>query len=160
MTKSRFSFLLAFGAVLTLASSADAQNFSNFGGAQPGAVATSVLDSASFGGTPVFGAAPVLGNAPVFNGAPAVGHAGCTSCGQSAGFSTGPQIAEPGFKSRVGCDLPGPTVEPGFPQLPIESCCGNTGRLNIPPLSTPIRYDTPPIGKSVGRPLFGRWAGY
>lgn len=57
------------------------------------------------------------------------------------------------------CDLtPTPIAVP--PVRPVGSCCGTMGKLGVPSLLTPIRYDTPPIGKAVGRPLFGRWTGF
>ena len=63
--------------------------------------------------------------------------------------------------SCANCRLPGPTVPGYMPTLPVKSCCNNNiGMLNIPKLTTPLRYDTPPIGRAVGRPLFGRWTGF
>jgi len=62
-------------------------------------------------------------------------------------------------QGRACCDLtPTPQVVPTL--KPVTSCCSQNGRLGVPPLLTPIRYDMPPIGKAVGRPLFGRWNGY
>ena len=60
-----------------------------------------------------------------------------------------------------GCDLPGPTVPGEMPKLPIQTCCGSPmGYDNVPSLFTRPRTYTPPIGKAVGRPLFGRWTGF
>lgn len=165
MTKSRFSLPLAFCALLAFAPSVHAQPPAIVGSIQsstlgsgtrgPGALGSSAVQSA-----PVLDAAPIVQAAPSVFSAPTVSHAGCSSCGQSASIAAPSQITGPAQKSCSGCCLPGPTVPPGLPQLPIQSCCNNIGPLNIPPLTTPVRYDTPPIGKSVGRPIFGRWSGY
>jgi len=56
------------------------------------------------------------------------------------------------------CNL-SPT-QPGYCRKNVTSCCGKIGCLGVPPLLTPIRNDTPPIGAAVGRPLFGRWTGF
>ncbi len=42
----------------------------------------------------------------------------------------------------------------------VPSCCGTLGQLDIPSLFTPPRLDRPPVGRAVGRPLFGQWQGY
>jgi len=146
MSKSQVSFLITFGVLASFFSTANGQEIPIVGTVYPDAVATSVVQPSSFVGA----AAPV-----------AIGQSGCSSCGgQTAGYVPAPQVHSPTTKSCSGCCLPGPTQAPGYPQLPISSCCGNTGRLNIPPLTTPLRYDTPPVGKAVGRPIFGRWTGY
>ena len=155
MTKLRFAFLFAFGTLLAGASSVDAQDAPIIGTVQSGMAASSVVEASPFNQP-----AAVYESAPVYQSAPAVSTSGCTSCGLSASATPATQITGPVTKSCSGCCLPGPTVAPGIPQLPIQSCCSNTGRLNIPPLTTPLRYDTPPIGRSVGRPLFGAWSGY
>ena len=155
MTKLRFNFLFAFGTLLAVASSVDAQDASIIRTVQSGMAASSVVEASPFSQP-----AAVYESAPVYQSAPAVSTSGCTSCGRSASATPANQITGPASKSCSGCCLPGPTVAPGFPQLPVASCCGNTGRLNIPPLTTPLRYDTPPVGRSVGRPLFGPWTGY
>ncbi len=149
MTKLRFTYLLAFGALLTFAAPVDAQNAPIVGAVESGMTASSVVEPAPF-------VQPAQG----YQAAPVVSSAGCTSCGQSGAFTPAPQITGPHSKPCNGCCLPGPTQQAGFPQLPVESCCGNIGRLNIPPLTTPLRYDTPPVGRSVGRPIFGAWSGY
>lgn len=60
---------------------------------------------------------------------------------------------------RRCCDLTPTPI--GVPQWqPVGNCCGQMGKLGVPSLLTPIRHDTPPIGKAVGRPLFGRWTGF
>ena len=79
----------------------------------------------------------------------------CGSCATKKKHSCGCL----GGKKGPGCGLDLIPVE--VPCLkPVTSCCNNLGRLGIPPLTTPLRADTPPIGKAVGRPLFGRWNGY
>ena len=72
-----------------------------------------------------------------------------------------------GCKHRGGdcaggaCDLPGPTVPGEMPRLPIQTCCGSPmGYDNVPSLFTRPSTYTPPIGKAVGRPIFGRWPGF
>jgi len=84
--------------------------------------------------------------------------------------------ASPGFASN-GPVSTGPVTVGPYPQAcghcnqrqfpteiprlkPVTSCCGQLGRLGIPPLTTPLRADTPPIGKANGRPLIGRWNGF
>ena len=149
MIKLRLTYLFAFGTLLAFAQPVDAQNAPIVGAIESGMAASSVVEPA-----------PFVQPAPVYQSAPVVSSAGCTSCGQSGAIYPAPQITGPACKSCSGCCLPAPSVAPGIPQLPIASCCGNTGRLNIPPLTTPLRYDTPPVGRSVGRPLFGPWTGY
>ena len=149
MTKLRFTYLLAFAALLVFVSMADAQEASIVGAVEPVMAASSVVEPA-----------PFVQPAPAYQSTPAVSSGGCSSCAQSGAITPASQIAGPACKSCSGCCLPAPTVAAGIPQLPIASCCGNTGRLNIPPLTTPLRYDTPPVGRSVGRPLFGPWTGY
>ena len=172
MTKSRFSLPLAFCALIAFAPSVHAQAPSIVGSIQssalgsgargPGALGSSVVQSAPVvqAAPSVVDTAPIVQMAPSVFNAPTVSHAGCSSCGQSASIAAPSQITGPTSSSHSGCCLPGPTVPPGLPQLPIQSCCNNIGPLNIPPLTTPVRYDTPPIGRSVGRPIFGRWSGY
>ena len=59
------------------------------------------------------------------------------------------------------CKPTGPTVPGELPLLPIRTACDSPwGKDNIPSLFTPPRSYIPPIGKDVGRPLFGRWTGY
>ena len=77
-------------------------------------------------------------------------HAAQGSCGSTAACGC-----------NGGCDLTGPTVPGEMPRLPIETCCGSPmGLGHVPALLTPPRSYTPPIGKAVGRPLFGRWTGF
>ena len=86
---------------------------------------------------------------------------GCSSCA-SRHTPNYQSIVAQNFSSGGcnGCAPTAATVPGDLPTLPVSSCCGKTGRLHIPPLlTTPLRYDTPPIGRSVGRPLFGRWPG-
>ena len=82
---------------------------------------------------------------------------GCSSC---AGNSNVPHAPVASTCADAGCCLPGPTVTPIQPQLPVNSCCNNFGPLNVPRLTTPLRHDTPPIGRSAGRPIIGRWSGF
>ena len=159
MTKSRLSIALAFCALLAFGPSVHAQAPSIVGSIQSSALGSGARGPGALGSS-VVQSAPVVQAAPSVFNAPTVSHAGCSSCGQSASIAAPSQITGPTSSSHSGCCLPGPTVPPGLPQLPIRSCCNNIGPLNIPPLSTPVRYDTPPIGKSVGRPIFGRWSGY
>ena len=62
--------------------------------------------------------------------------------------------------SSQGCcnQAPVPTAIPNL--APVTSCCGKLGPLGVPPLLTPARTYRPPIGRQVGRPLFGKWQGY
>lgn len=76
-----------------------------------------------------------------------------------ASSSYGPVSVGPYPQGRACCDLsPTPTVTPCL--KPVTSCCSQNGRLGVPPLLTPIRNDMPPVGKAVGRPLFGKWTGF
>lgn len=73
--------------------------------------------------------------------------------------SYGPVAVGPYPQGRACCNLtPTPQVVPTL--QPVTSCCSQNGRLGVPPLLTPIRYDMPPVGRTVGRPLFGKWNGY
>ena len=88
---------------------------------------------------------------------------GCSTCASApaTNYQYQPIITQNSSHSGCnGCRPTAATVPGDLPTLPVSSCCNNTGRLNIPPLTTPLRYDTPPIGRSVGRPLFGRWPGF
>ncbi len=89
----------------------------------------------------------------------------CSVCAAASPVTIQPiQTVQPcvnaGQGQDAGCSLTGPTVEPPPPHMPVHSCCSQLGPLDIPPLRTRIRDDTPPIGRHVGRPLFRRWAGY
>ena len=96
----------------------------------------------------------------VVQSGPAV--SGCSSC--ASRHTPNYQTIVTQNLSSGGCNGCAPTAAtvPGdLPTLPVSSGCDKTGRSHIPPLlRTPLRYDTPPIGKSVGRPLFGRWPGF
>ena len=93
----------------------------------------------------------------------------CLSCHRGA-HAAQPSYAAPavspvqataGCGCSGGCDLPGPTVPGELPRLPIQTCCSSPfGLGHVPALLTPPRSYVPPIGKDVGRPLFGRWTGF
>jgi hypothetical protein len=93
---------------------------------------------------------------------PPMSYAGPVAGGWNPGpasNSYGPVSVGPYPQGRACCDLsPTPTVTPSL--KPVTSCCSQNGRLGVPPLLTPIRYDMPPVGRSVGRPLFGKWNGF
>ena len=90
----------------------------------------------------------------------------CLSCKRHAPAhavqsSYAPVQATAGCGCANGCNLPGPTVPAEMPRLPIETCCGSPmGYGHVPSLLTPPRSYLPPVGKDVGRPLFGRWTGF
>ena len=69
-------------------------------------------------------------------------------------------VVNPQVNFGNACCPTAPTVQPVMPQLPVSSCCNDLGRLHIPRVTTPLRTYVPPIGKTVGRPLFGRWSGF
>lgn len=136
-------------------------------------VATEALGSATrqaigsqVTGSPVFGTAPaaITGNSVLSSPAipPAMSYSGPISYGnavqspQSAAY--GPVSVGPYPQGPACCNL-SPT-QPGYQRQPVTSCCGNIGRLGVPPLFTPLRFDMPPVGAAVGRPLFGRWNGF
>ncbi len=113
------------------------------------------IGSQVFGNAPTtFSGNPTFSSPMAFSGP--VGYGNAFRSSQSAAY--GP--------SRIGAYPQGPAccnlapTQPGYCLQPVSSCCGNLGRHGIPPLTTPLRWDTPPIGASVGRPLFGRWNGF
>ena len=63
-------------------------------------------------------------------------------------------------QSGCSCCNLSPSQIGGYQLQPVTNCCGKLGKLGVPPLTTPLRYDTPPIGRAVGRPLFGKWNGF
>ena len=82
-------------------------------------------------------------------------------CGCSHGCKGGCHKGRSAGCSNGQCDLTGPTVPGEMPKLPIQTCCASPmGLGHVPALLTPPRSYTPPIGKAVGRPLFGRWTGF
>lgn len=140
------------------------------GVAQGGISQGGIVGGISQGGIAPFSSAPVqysTGGAPVFDYAPAYGAApgtyqaqvpvqtsGCHGCrGQGRAF-TG-QI----HGGCRDCAKEAP-IRTSQDYSAVPSCCGTLGQLDIPSLFTPPRYDRPPIGKAVGRPLFGQWQGY
>ena len=147
------------------------ESFSPGGIVQGGGISSGgILGGISHGGIAPFSSAPLqysTGGAPVFDYAPAYGAApgtyqaqvpvqtsGCHGCrGQGRAF-TG-QI-QGGCRD---CAKEAP-IRTAQDYSAVPSCCGTLGQLDIPSLFTPPRYDRPPIGRAVGRPLFGQWQGY
>lgn len=101
---------------------------------------------------------------------------GTQSFGQQSLGQQSFEQASPGFASNGPVNT-GPLTVGSYPQAcghckqpqlptevprlqPVTSCCGQLGRLGVPPLTTPLRADTPPIGRANGRPLIGRWNGF
>ena len=142
--KTQLFLLMAIGCLFTFTSQTQAQCTSCNQGAAPNAVQYS------------YEAAPA-------NFAPVQAKAGC-GCKRGGGCKLGGGCGHGGRSGGCdsnGCDLPGPTVPGEMPKLPIETCCGSPmGYDNVPSLFTPPRSYTPPIGKAVGRPIFGRWPGF
>lgn len=125
------------------------------------AAAGQVVGTPNFAPTPAFGSAPsaftgesVLSSPMAYSGPVSFGNT--VAAPQSAAY--GPVNIGPYPQGPACCNL-SPT-QPGYNRRPVTSCCGTIGRLGIPPLLTPVRNDTPPIGAAVGRPLFGRWTGF
>ncbi len=146
-------------AVLTFCAGNDAQ-------AQNGAIAHSVVESFAQGGAAAYGnaqaqyAAPVQ-TTPAYAPAPGTYEAqvptqtrGCHGCRGKGRAFTG-QIQ--GGCRNCAHEAPIQTVQD---YSAVPSCCGTLGQLDIPPLLTPPRLDMPPIGRAVGRPLFGQWQGF
>ena len=138
----------------------------------PPATSPSVLTQPAFGSavpqtqfgsaTPFGSPVPAAASIPYeYSGqvaAPAMSYTGPAS-GSFGGGSYGPVNVGQYPQGCPHCDLsPTPNVVPCL--KPVTSCCSQNGRLGIPPLLTPIRYDMPPVGRAVGRPLFGAWQGY
>ena len=140
MFKKDFAVLTAVGVLLLFAPMAEAQVYQHAGIPQMGPVA----HVAAAGGCSSCASTQV---APAYQ--PASG--GCASCSSCASGSC---------NGGNGCCPTAPTEPADLPRLPIDTCCNDLGPLAIPPLTTRLRYDTPPIGKAVGRPLFGRWTGF
>ena len=99
----------------------------------------------------------------------------CSSCNQAAAASVVAQngahsVAPIASKVGCGCKQPGcvdgckptgPTIPGALPNLPVRTACDSPfGRGHVPALLTPPRSYVPPVGRAVGRPLFGRWPGY
>ena len=98
----------------------------------------------------------VMTSPMAYSGPISYGNSVSNASSQSASY--GPNNLGPYPQGPACCDL-SPT-QPGYQRQPVTSCCGTIGRLGVPPLLTPIRHDTPPVGRSVGRPLFGAWSGF
>ena len=117
---------------------------------QPGVQAGSVLTGGSPAALP-----PLSYSGPVSYGTSYGGSYGNVS---PSSASYGPLTLGDYPQGGNCCDL-SPT-QPGYCRKGVTSCCGKIGCLGIPPLLTPIRNDTPPIGAAVGRPLFRAWQGF
>lgn len=112
------------------------------------------------GGTATYVDAPVQ-HAPEYRPAPgsydaqvATQTQGCIGCRGKGRVSTG-QLA--GGCAYCAQEAPIQTTQD---YSAVPSCCGKLGQLDIPSLFTPPRYDRAPVGRAVGRPLFGQWQGF
>ena len=159
--------ICAFAAVaLLLNNSLSAQSTSRFAvpSIAPSISAPAISASSQAIGSPMFidsSPAMIQGNSvvtsPMAYSVP-ISYGNSVSNASSQSASYGPNNLGPYPQGCACCDL-SPT-QPSYQRQPVTSCCGTIGRLGVPPLLTPIRHDTPPVGAAVGRPLFGRWTGF
>ena len=112
------------------------------------------------GGTTTYVDAPNL-YAPEYRPAPGSYHAqvatqtqGCHGCRGKGPVSTGQLVGGCAHCAKE------PPIRTKQDYSAVPSCCGTLGQLDIPSLFTPLRQDLAPIGRAVGRPLFGQWQGF
>ena len=112
------------------------------------------------GGTTTYADAPNL-YAPEYRPTPGTYQAqlatqtrGCHGCKGKGKVYTG--------QLQGGCEhcAKEPPIRTAQDYSAVPSCCGTLGQLDIPSLFTPPRLDRVPIGRAVGRPLFGQWQGF
>ena len=152
--------LIAFLVLITASfcSLAQAQSGSRSVVASPSAVAPTFSTPL---GAPAFDAGPVVQQG--FSAAPVAASPGSYGVGGTTfgGTNYGPATISNSVGQSSGQCCNHCQITPSQVYLkPVQSCCGQLGPLGIPPLTTPPRSYLPPIGKSVGRPLFGRWSGF
>ena len=130
------------------------------GFAQSIAQGTGYVQGFPQGGTTTYVDAPNL-YAPEYRPAPGSYHAqvatqtqGCHGCRGKGPVSTGQLVGGCAHCAKE------PPIRTKQDYSAVPSCCGTLGQLDIPSLFTPLRQDLAPIGRAVGRPLFGQWQGF